>query len=1539
MQFLPRQTPMSQPFSSQSAPLMALRSLLLTGLLAGSSLWLTAQAASPPAGSIIENQATGSFVNPLNSSEIQIQSNTVKVTVAEVAGITVTAGGVADDGQANPGDTVYFSFVLTNVGNDETLFFLPEAPASITGGTLAGDIQIVQYDPDGTGTSVVDLSADNITVPSGGTTTDTLLGSNAAVNNGVIPAGAELTIRVPVTLNSSLNDGDSVTVAMGDTPADTNGSTQNQPDSDDGTNANEVRTVDPTATGTDDPINGEREASTSQTITAIASANSADYGDAPASYRDASHNLMTSPSLYLGSVAPDGEAVSQLTSSPSTGDDDDGNDDEDAFVALPNVPFVDPNLTSLSIGRNYKLTVPVTNTTGGSATLHAWIDFDQDGKFEAAEYQSSVVSNNATSVGLDWTVPLTAILGDTHARFRITSDTLTDNTGLLDPLNLGIDERAFDNASDGEVEDYPVAIAVPLYDYGDAPDANSGTQPGDYQTTESDGGPSHVVVDTIGLNLSLGSHVDGDDGSLQNSNADADDLDGTSVDVLNTLVSSGNTGLDDEDGVDISSLPALTATPSQTYTVPVTVRNNIPLLNAYLVGYIDFNQDGDFDDAGERSATVTVPPLRSLSNPASELRTVNVTFTTPAGIVPGDTYARFRLGSIQEIVESATGATASTNTGEVNNGEVEDYKITVAAGTNSGNTEPADYGDAPSSYGDASHDLAGAPGLYLGITAPDGEASTQLTSAASAGDDDDGNDDEDAFFVLPNVPLVDPSLTSISLGRNYSLTVPVTNTTGSAATLHAWIDFNQNGKFEADEHQAATVNPGQDSVNLTWDMDSIINFLNLLNLPLSTFLGDTHARFRLTSDTLTDKTGALDVLNLGIDERALGNASDGEVEDYPVSVAVPLYDYGDAPDTGTGTSTGNYRTTESDDGPTHIVIQDPLGLLHLSLGTHIDGDDGSLQDVSASADDAETTDVDILGTLLSGGPTGLDDEDGVSSFPALTATPGQTYTVSVTVRNNIPLLNAYLVGYIDFNQDGDFDDPGERSATVTVPSDLITLTSSSLTLDTTGAPRTFDVTFTIPADVVPGDTYARFRLGSIQEIVESATGVTVSTSNGDVNNGEVEDYPIAIAASYELSPSAGQIIINEVLYNETGVSAATNDEFIELYNASNAIVDLSNWQLIDGNSAANDTDGTGSITGSSVDPAYVFPAGTTLAAGEYAIVWIGDNTAAHQAPDAAFQTWLGQPAKLNNTGDDVWLYDDQTRIVDYIAYGSGSAVNQPPPAALNLWADTYQGDLAGAADGQSISLTPNGQDGNASTCWELTTSSEASGRCSSFLPTRDTDPATSRTASVGVSNNGTPNVVLVKRITAINGSAVTLSGDALDDYINDSGDANDDASNPWPTPVENYLVGGIDGGLVVPGDEIEYTIYFLSNGGADAQNVLLCDYVPANTAFVASAFNSSPAQDPGGLSTGDRGIVLSQGTTTASITNLSDGDRGYYFSPGIDPAGTFPGLDCDGDGNSSNTNLNGAVVVELGTLPYAESGTPTPAPSSYGFVRFRGRVK
>ncbi|PAX57108.1 SdrD B-like domain-containing protein [Brunnivagina elsteri] len=205
-----------------------------------------------------------------------------------------------------------------------------------------------------------------------------------------------------------------------------------------------------------------------------------------------------------------------------------------------------------------------------------------------------------------------------------------------------------------------------------------------------------------------------------------------------------------------------------------------------------------------------------------------------------------------------------------------------------------------------------------------------------------------------------------------------------------------------------------------------------------------------------------------------------------------------------------------------------------------------------------------------------------------------------------------------------------------------------------------------------------------------------------------------------------------------------------------------------------------------------------------------------------------------------------------------------------------------------------------------------------------------------------PNVLLVKRITAVNNLTTTKNGDNLAGYIDEITNLYDDNTldNPvspakpdtknWLDP-STFLIGGINGGNVQPNDEIEYTIYYLSAGDTTASNVLICDRVPENATFIPTAFNSFPTKNITGLPGADRGIIWQYNGATESLTNSNDGDKAEYLSPGVDPTIKYPGIKCDG------SNTNGVVVVNLKDLPNAIApGTPV---NSYGFVRFRGRVK
>ena len=132
-----------------------------------------------------------------------------------------------------------------------------------------------------------------------------------------------------------------------------------------------------------------------------------------------------------------------------------------------------------------------------------------------------------------------------------------------------------------------------------------------------------------------------------------------------------------------------------------------------------------------------------------------------------------------------------------------------------------------------------------------------------------------------------------------------------------------------------------------------------------------------------------------------GAATSGEVEDYKVTI-IGL-DYGDAPDTGIGVAQGNYNTKANDNGPNHVIVGG------LSLGSiPPDADPGTLQDIDASADNADN----------------VDDEDGVAVLPEVTV---GSASVALTVQViNATASNATVACWIDFNRDGVFG-ANERS--------------------------------------------------------------------------------------------------------------------------------------------------------------------------------------------------------------------------------------------------------------------------------------------------------------------------------------------------------------------------------------------------------------------------------------------------------------------------------------------------------------------------------
>ncbi len=200
------------------------------------------------------------------------------------------------------------------------------------------------------------------------------------------------------------------------------------------------------------------------------------------------------------------------------------------------------------------------------------------------------------------------------------------------------DERAESAASNGEVEDYRIRTL----DFGDAPNDLSSIDASltnAYRTRWRDNGPRHIVDPAI----RLGALIDGEADGQPNLAADGDDT--------NTV--------DDEDGVAFN--PALGISTVNVILSGVANRLVATASTAgYLNAWIDYNQNGNFTDAGEQ-----------LFNDYLVRAGTNTLFFTPPNTAPhGATYMRFRYST-------QTGQ-ANTVTGQAPDGEVEDYKVEVA---------------------------------------------------------------------------------------------------------------------------------------------------------------------------------------------------------------------------------------------------------------------------------------------------------------------------------------------------------------------------------------------------------------------------------------------------------------------------------------------------------------------------------------------------------------------------------------------------------------------------------------------------------------------------------------------------------------------------------------------------------------------------------------------------------------------------------------------------------------------------------------------
>lgn len=179
------------------------------------------------------------------------------------------------------------------------------------------------------------------------------------------------------------------------------------------------------------------------------------------------------------------------------------------------------------------------------------------------------------------------------------------------------------------------------------------------------------------------------------------------------------------------------------------------------------------------------------------------------------------------------------------------------------------------------------------------------------------------------------------------------------------------------------------------------------------------------------------------------------------------------------------------------------------------------------------------------------------------------------------------------------------------------------------------------------------------------------------------------------------------------------------------------------------------------------------------------------------------------------------------------------------------------------------------------------------LDQQDTNPDNnSDRATIGL-----PNLRLVKRITGVVRAGSPQSFSA---FVDDPSDDNDTAAG-WGAagfiPVGVPSISAAE--PLNSGDEVTYTVYFLSDGATPTLNVNVCDPIPSGMTYLSGS------------------TQLKLGATSPPTAG------GNFFSP-LSPLPS-------GNSCPDQNNANGSVIVDVGNI----STTPG---SNVGFIQFRVRL-
>ena len=400
-------------------------------------------------------------------------------------------------------------------------------------------------------------------------------------------------------------------------------------------------------------------------------------------------------------------------------------------------------------------------------------------------------------------------------------------------------------------------------------------------------------------------------------------------------------------------------------------------------------------------------------------------------------------------------------------------------------------------YGDINHVEA-----FVGGLAEDHVPGTSLGSLliASFTDQFSRLRDGDEFFYSVDPLLQDPIVTGvIDLGAfqlsdviraNTNVTNIQDNVFFGTSTISgtSWLDLNGDSVRDSDESPVAgatifvddnlngSFDPGEPSAVTDsdgfYEIDGLLAGQHVVSQVVPPGFQTTFPVPPATGHTVTLDTGI--------------NATEIDFGNQPL--AGTSFDFGDAP--------LPFPVTRAENGAQHAIVSSVVGP---SFG-------------SVSADPT----LDGVHSPLAQGDT-FDDGVAIGNLHPGTNNNQVVLTISGT--------SGIVDGWIDFNLDGDWDDPLEKII------DSVSFEQG-----------THEVVFSVPSDALVGDAISRFRISSVGGL--SPTGAAF--------DGEVEDHLAAITPLPQLSISNASASENETVSFDVSLSEPTDREVVFSATTTNA---------------------------------------------------------------------------------------------------------------------------------------------------------------------------------------------------------------------------------------------------------------------------------------------------------------------------------------------------------------------------------------------------